>query len=68
MAAEHDRYNGYGHPKWKCDHKPLDSQFRSKKHDAYFCKDCDVWIEKACKDKTCDFCSTRPEKPSEVTE
>lgn len=33
-----------------------------------FDKDCDVWIEKACKDKTCDFCPTRPEKPSEVTE
>ena len=35
-------------------------------YDAYFCKVCDNWLENACGDKQCEFCSVRPEKPSEL--
>lgn len=36
----------------------------SARWDAYYCKDCDRWIEGKCGDPDCDFCRTRPEKPS----
>lgn len=32
--------------------------------DAYFCKTCDRWLEKNCGDKACEFCASRPDKPS----
>ncbi len=38
----------------------------NEKHDAYFCKECDVWLEKLCSDKACYFCTHRPEKPSGI--
>lgn len=31
--------------------------------DAYFCPDCNLWLEDRCSDKTCEFCSKRPEYP-----
>lgn len=37
-----------------------------KKHDAYFCEDCDQWLEDACEDADCQFCPTRPNRPSEA--
>lgn len=39
---------------------------RNEKHDAYYCEKCDAWIEKQCGSPRCDFCPTRPAKPSEV--
>ncbi len=36
------------------------------KHDAHYCKFCNVWLEKDCKSKTCNYCKDRPEKPSDV--
>ena len=39
-----------------------------EKHDAYYCKDCNIWLEKNCGDKTCEYCFNRPEKPSQVKE
>lgn len=36
----------------------------NEKYDAYFCKECDVWSEDACKDPRCFYCVGRPEKPS----
>lgn len=44
---------------------PLKKNY-SKKHDAWFCPHCDMWIEKACADETCEYCVGRPDKPSEV--
>jgi hypothetical protein len=38
-------------------------EFRSEKHDAYYCPDCNRWNEPACSDPICHECSTRPEKP-----
>jgi hypothetical protein len=34
------------------------------RHDAYYCAACDVWLDEGCRDPTCDYCATRPEKPS----
>lgn len=31
--------------------------------DAYFCAKCEIWLEPMCKDKDCDYCVHRPEKP-----
>lgn len=55
------------HPKFNCEHA-LSGQSYSKKHDSYYCEECDKWLEKSCKDKACDFCGERPAKPSEVKE
>ena len=39
-----------------------------EKFDAYWCARCDVWLEEACTDATCEFCPGRPAHPSEVPE
>lgn len=39
-----------------------------KQYDALYCPECDVWTEKKCDDKDCEFCSDRPKKPSQVLE
>ena len=31
--------------------------------DAYYCKDCNEWIDEKCFDPECEFCKDRPEKP-----
>lgn len=35
-----------------------------EKFDAFLCVNCDCWLEKNCLEETCEFCSSRPEKPS----
>lgn len=35
------------------------------KYDAYYCPTCLVWTEEACSDQLCEFCSERPERPTE---
>jgi hypothetical protein len=44
---------------------PKCSEFRicSEEYDAYFCAACNEWLESACSDATCEFCSSRPNKP-----
>lgn len=37
-----------------------------EKHDAYYDDKKDKWLEGKCNDKNCEFCSTRPDKPSQV--
>jgi hypothetical protein len=47
---------------------------RSDRHDAYYCPQCDAWLESRCEDENsggdyvppCEFCRYRPEKPSYV--
>ena len=34
-------------------------------YDAFFCPQCNVWLESACKDSTCEYCRKRPWKPLE---
>lgn len=38
----------------------------NKKHDVYYCVECDKWLEKGCGDQGCAFCEERPAKPSEA--
>jgi hypothetical protein len=35
----------------------------SSRYDAYFCAQCNEWMEDACKDPSCEFCAYRPFKP-----
>lgn len=38
----------------------------SNKYDAYFCELCNKWLEEKCSDPDCEFCTKRPELPSQV--
>ncbi len=38
----------------------------NQKHDAYYDDEKDVWLEEACEDPGCEYCSQRPAHPSEV--
>ena len=33
--------------------------------DSHYDDEKDIWLEKPCKDKGCEFCNNRPNKPSE---
>ena len=37
----------------------------SNQYDSYYCELCNVWLERKCDDTGCEFCSNRPEKPSQ---
>lgn len=43
--------------------KCCSSKAYSKEYDAYYCKFCNVWLEKECSDNNCYMCRTRPERP-----
>src|SRR5436305_7277580 len=32
-------------------------------YDAHFCPTCNVWLESACSDPSCDYCRRRPQLP-----
>ena len=38
----------------------------SEEFDTYYCKECDQWTEDKCDDATCEYCTNRPEKPSQI--
>jgi NADH pyrophosphatase NudC (nudix superfamily) len=38
----------------------------SSKVDTYYCELCNKWLEEKCTDPECHYCTTRPEKPSQV--
>jgi hypothetical protein len=33
------------------------------RYDAYFCAECNLWLEGACADPGCDYCRNRPASP-----
>lgn len=33
--------------------------------DTYVCDKCDMWVEDKCSDKTCEYCTSRTNKPSQ---
>jgi hypothetical protein len=35
----------------------------SEQHDAFFCAECNLWLEDACSDSNCGYCKGRPWKP-----
>lgn len=39
---------------------------RNDRYDAYYCEDCNAWIEPACSDPTCQYCNNRPNKPNDM--
>ena len=39
----------------------------NEKHDAYYCKTCDEWLEDICTDRSCAHCNGRPLRPSELS-
>ncbi len=47
-------------PCWQCKSELK----RNETYDSYFCEYCDEWREASCNDKTCEFCSKRPKRPS----
>ena len=36
----------------------------SEKYDAYYCANCNIWLEGICKSKSCSYCMDRPIKPT----
>jgi hypothetical protein len=44
--------------------KCLWDRFYSHDYDAYFCINCDEWLEHQCSDPNCEYCAKRPPKPS----
>ena len=38
----------------------------SPKYDSWYCINCNIWLEEKCSDPLCEFCSVRPEMPSET--
>lgn len=39
------------------------TQQYSKKYDAYYCEQCNIWLEDKCNDPECEYCPSRPETP-----
>lgn len=35
-------------------------------YDSKYCISCNEWQESSCEDPTCDYCSARPNKPSDL--
>lgn len=46
----------------KCENKAS----YSEKYDVYYCKNCNIWLEKKCSDSNCEFCTNRPDSPREA--
>lgn len=44
-------------------HNCKDTQQYSEEYDAYYCTECNVWLEDICNDSECTFCQKRPERP-----
>lgn len=39
------------------------NSFYSQKYDAYYCNECNIWLEPKCTDEGCQFCKNRPVRP-----
>jgi len=44
-------------------HNCNNTRQHSEKYDAYYCFECNTWLEDKCDDIDCEFCPGRPEKP-----
>jgi hypothetical protein len=58
--------NGYEIPGWVDDRTCARCGARRVYHmgrDAFFCPACNTWLEEACGDTSCSFCSGRPARP-----
>ena len=43
--------------------KELHEQKYNERYDAYYDEVKNIWLEKRCKDSTCEFCKDRPDRP-----
>jgi hypothetical protein len=43
----------------------LDTLAYNDEFDSIYCEDCDEWRDSPCTDPSCEYCSIRPEKPSD---
>lgn len=50
----------------KCEVCGKNTLIQIYKYDAWACTTCNVWVDKACADVDCPFCSNRPETPYEA--
>ena len=41
-------------------------RYYTVKYDTYYCPSCDKWLEEDCGDPHCEFCASRPSKPSDL--
>jgi hypothetical protein len=48
-------------------HNCEQTQNYSAQYDAYYCAECNVWLEDTCDDRECLFCPSRPEHPVNET-
>lgn len=39
----------------------------NEKYDSFWCVECNVWTEKECGAKSCEYCGQRPKNPMEKT-
>jgi hypothetical protein len=37
----------------------------NERYDAYYCSDCEKWLEQECGDSKCFYCAKRPDKPKD---
>ena len=44
-------------------HYPSLEGIYSSKHDSYYCKECNIWLEEKCNDFKCEYCNKRPNNP-----
>jgi hypothetical protein len=40
--------------------------YYNDEYDAFYCINCNEWLEKNCGEPNCEFCKNRPEKPLEI--
>jgi len=71
MEIKEDKENGFvfingrslfGFIDGKCAKCNLDRIY-SYDYDAYFCINCNKWLESQCSDPDCDYCKKRPKEP-----
>lgn len=53
--------------KYQCPSCNTESKYETV-YDTFYCEQCDIWLESTCPIEDCSFCSSRPEKPSDIKE
>jgi hypothetical protein len=46
-------------------HNCNDTKQYSELYDAYYCPECNIWLESKCDDPECDYCPKRPDQPNQ---
>lgn len=62
VAAAHIRQALHEQTEAGCTHASLVTYDTT--YDAYYCPECDIWLEPLCDDQHCEFCTKIPLRPS----